>query len=539
MAADPPQKKLRCAIYTRKSTTENLDMDFNTLDAQREAAELFIRSQGWIIRPDRYDDGGFSGGNIERPAMQRLIKDIEDGKVDCVVVYKVDRLSRSLLDFARLIELFDQKGISFVSTTQQFNTAQSLGRLVLNILLSFAQFEREMISERTRDKIGAARRRGKWTGGPPMLGYRVDRERRRLEVVPAEAQQVRVIFQLYLRLRSVRNVMVKLIAMGWKKKAYTTKDGRPTGGGEWDENAVHRLLKNPLYIGKVVYNGEVFDGEHDAIVEVETFERVQQILAAKACGRGPRRGRNPEYLLAGLIHCPRCGKPLTTSSGRGSNGSRKDYRYYTCRTRQARGADKCQGIYVPAADVEPAVIGRVREICADPSIRSEVGRRLDAGKTTIAEDLTRQRTAIEAQIETLTAEGKALVASIKKMGGKGGTLLPARLGEIEVELDKLRLDANELDDRMRGLLEAVGRVSTAVGLLESFDELWDVLAPEERLDLVRLLVERIEVDLEEGRLDLHLHDLAAPFPPVPPPDQSEGTNEAEADEAEVDTEAAE
>jgi len=233
----------------------------------------------------------------------------------------------------------------------------------------------------------------------------------------------------------------------------------------------------------------------------------------------------PVNLLAGLIHCPRCGKPLTTSSGRGSNGSRKDYRYYTCRSRQAHGPDKCKGVYVPAADVEPAVIGRVREICVDPEIRAEVGRRLDAGKTTIAEDLIRERAALELRTETLTAEGKALVASIKQMGGKGGTLLLTRLGEIEAGLDKLRTQANELDERMPGLIEAVGRVSTAVGLLESFDELWDVLAPEERLDLVRLLVERIDVDLDEGKLELHLHDLAAPFPPLPPP--AEGDQQAD------------
>jgi len=528
MAAEKPQKKLRCAIYTRKSTTENLDMDFNTLDAQREAAELYIKSQGWIIRPDRYDDGGFSGANIERPAMQRLINDIEEGKVDCVVVYKVDRLSRSLLDFARLIELFDAKGVSFVSTTQQFNTAQSLGRLVLNLLLSFAQFEREMISERTRDKIGAARRRGKWTGGPPMLGYRVDRERRRLEVVSEEAEQVRVIFQLYLRLRSVRSVMLKLQALGWTKKAFTTKDGRPSGGGDWDENAVHRLLKNPLYVGKVVYNDDLFAGEHEPIIEPATFERVQQILAAKSCGRGPRRGRNPEYLLTGLLFCPKCGKTLTTSSGRGSNGGRKDYRYYACRTRQAHGPGKCIGVYVPATDIEPAVIGRVREICADPAVRAEVTKRLEAGKTAIADDLVAQRAVAQEKIDTLTAEGRSLVASIKQMGGKGGTLLPARLGEVEAELDSLRGQANELDDRMRGLLEAVGRVSTAVGLLESFDELWDVLAPEERVDLVRLLVERIDVDLDAGKLELHLHDLAAPFPPAPPPAPQEDQSGAEA-----------
>lgn len=311
---------------------------------------------------------------------------------------------------------------------------------------------------------------------------------------------------------------VKRQALGWKKKAFTTKDGRESGGGERDENTFHRLLKNPLYIGKVVHNDDVFDGEHEAIIEGETFERVPQLLAAKACGRGPRRGRNPEYLLTSLLFCPKCGKALTTSSGRGSNGSRKDHRYYACRNRQAHGVGKCAGVYVPAADIEPAVIGRVREICADPEVRTEVGRRLDAGKATIADDLTEKRAVLEERIEKLTAEGKALVASIKQMGGKGGTPLPARLGEIEAELDGLRAQANELDDRMRGLIEAVGRVSTAVGLLESFDELWAALAPEERVDLVRLLVARIDVDLDAGKLELHLHDLAAPFPPLPPPE---------------------
>jgi site-specific DNA recombinase len=193
---------VRCAIYTRKSTSEGLDQAFNSLDAQRESAEAYIASQkqlGWLVLPDRYDDGGFSGGTIERPAMQRLIEDIHAGKADCVVVYKVDRLSRSLLDFARLIRLFDEKQVHFVSVTQHFNTADSMGRLTLNILLSFAQFEREVIGERTRDKIAAARRRGQWSGGRPILGYDLDRQRHRLMVNPVEAEQVRAIFKLYLR----------------------------------------------------------------------------------------------------------------------------------------------------------------------------------------------------------------------------------------------------------------------------------------------------------------------------------------------------
>ncbi len=249
-----PPKVVRCAIYTRKSTTEGLDSDFNTLDAQRESAEHYIKSQaaqGWTVVPARYDDGGFTGGNMERPALTRLIDDLERGDVDIVVVYKVDRLSRSLLDFARLIERFEKRGVGLVAVTQHLDTSTSMGRLTLNILLIFAQFEREIISERTRDKIAAARRRGKWTGGPLILGYRVDRERRALEIIPEEAEVVRLAFELYLRTRSIGLTAKRLNARGFKQKKHVSKAGREVGGRPWDKNTVHRLLRNPLYVGKV------------------------------------------------------------------------------------------------------------------------------------------------------------------------------------------------------------------------------------------------------------------------------------------------
>lgn len=512
MNRQPGQPLVRCAIYTRKSTSENLDMDFNTLDAQREAAELYIRSQGWTVLPDRYDDGGFTGANMERPALQRLLEDIDGGKVDSVVVYKVDRLSRSLLDFAKLIELFDKKGISFVSTTQAFNTSQSLGRLVLNILLSFAQFEREMISERTRDKMSAARRKGKWTGGAPVLGYNVDRDRRRLEVVPEEAEQVRLIFHLYLRLRSVDAVTDKLRALGWRKKTYAKKDGQPTGGKPWDANTVHRLLRNPTYLGKVAFKGETYEGEHEAILDEATFQKVQQLLSSKSCGRGPRRQRNPDYLLAGLLHC-RCGSPMTTSSTKARNGG--EYRYYICRSQMPRGPKTCDHPRLPAPEIESLVLERIRTVCADSALRRDLTDRLDDGNASIGRKLATQQAALQLQISALNKEGRELLDSVRAAGGQGSTIAAARLGEIELHLDELRTQAGEVSDQLRGLSAAVGRVNTALELIDHFDQLWTCLVPEERLDVTRLLVRRIDVDEPAGIVRMQLHDLADPLPDQP------------------------
>jgi len=276
-----PARMARCAIYTRKSTEEGLDQEFNSLDAQREAAEAYILSQrgeGLIALPERYDDGGFSGGNLERPALQRLLADIRASAVDCVVVYKVDRLSRSLIDFARIIEVLDKCRVSFVSVTQQFNTTNSLGRLTLNILLSFAQFEREIIGERTRDKMSASRRKGKWTGGHPVLGYDIDPRGGRLILNADEAHRVRAIFKLYLDYNSMLPVVRELDRRGWHTKQWVTKRGGTQGGKPFTKGRLYRLLTNLIYTGNVEFKGQVYDGEHEAILAAETWEKVQQIL---------------------------------------------------------------------------------------------------------------------------------------------------------------------------------------------------------------------------------------------------------------------
>ena len=278
-AAKPTKRTTRCAIYTRKSSEEGLDQEFNSIDAQREAAEAFIASQraeGLTALPDRYDDGGFTGGNMERPALDRLLRDINLGKIDCVVVYKVDRLSRSLMDFARIMQTFETHNVSFVSVTQQFNTTHSMGRLTLNILLSFAQFEREIIGERIRDKLAAQARKGKWTGGVPVLGYDVDRTgpSPHLVVNPKEAAHVRGIFKMYVEEASLLPVVKELAIRGWTNKRRVTKKGQELGGRPFDKSTLHQLLTNPIYTGKMRYKDELHPGEHEAIIDQGLFDKV-------------------------------------------------------------------------------------------------------------------------------------------------------------------------------------------------------------------------------------------------------------------------
>ena len=349
----PPAHTVRCAVYTRKSTEEGLDQDFNSLDAQRESGRAYIKSQaaeGWVCLPRHYDDGGFTGGNMDRPALHQLLADIAQGQVDCVVVYKVDRLSRSLLDFARIMETFEKHQVAFVSVTQQFNTATSMGRLILNVLLSFAQFEREMISERTRDKIAAARRKGKWVGGQPILGYNVDHSK--LVVHEEEAERVRAIFALYLEHRGLLKVVQELEHRGWLNKSWQTRKGHWRGGKSFTKTSLHHLLTNVLYAGKIRYKKEVHPGEHSAIVDKEVWEQVQEVLRGKDPARGsPVRNRSLA-LLKGLLRCRSCGCAMTPTQSC-KNGSKR-YRYYVCINALKRGV--CQARSVPAGAIEPFVI---------------------------------------------------------------------------------------------------------------------------------------------------------------------------------------
>ena len=283
----PERNVLRCAIYTRKSTEHNLDLEFNSLDAQREACEAYIKSQaheGWRLIAGRYDDGAFSGASLQRPALQQLLGEIRAGKIDVVAVYKVDRLTRSLADFAKLVELFDQHGVSFVSITQSFNTTSSMGRLTLNVLLSFAQFEREVIGERVRDKIAASKRKGIWVGGPVPLGYRlVDKK---LVIVPAEAETVRLIFRRYFELGSMGTLMEELDRQGIRTKANRLADSRVRGGIRFGVGPLAHLLKNRFYIGEVVYRGEVHRGEHEPILARDRRRGAGLRAAGASAGSG-------------------------------------------------------------------------------------------------------------------------------------------------------------------------------------------------------------------------------------------------------------
>jgi DNA invertase Pin-like site-specific DNA recombinase len=354
-SAKPVVRKVRCAVYTRKSSEEGLEQEFNSLDAQRESCEAYVASQraeGWLLVPDRYDDGGFSGGTLERPALRRLMADIEGGRVDVVVVYKIDRLSRSLMDFARLVEVFDRHGVTFVSVTQSFNTTTSMGRLTLNVLLSFAQFEREVIGERIRDKFLASRKKGMWMGGNIPLGYSL--LNRKLIVNGAEAALIRSLFERFAKIGSATKLAQELIREGAVGK----------NGKQLDKGALYRLLNNRIYVGDAVHKGIAYPGEHEAIVSRALWDKVHAILKESPRTRSSKNRAQTPALLRGLIFGP-TGHAMVPTHTRKSG---RLYRYYvsTAVLKQGRGA--CPIGRVPAGEIEAAVVGQVRRLLQAPEM---------------------------------------------------------------------------------------------------------------------------------------------------------------------------
>jgi DNA invertase Pin-like site-specific DNA recombinase len=327
---------LPCAIYTRKSSEEGLDQAFNSLDAQREACSAYILSQkalGWSAVPAAYDDGGFSGGNTDRPALQRLLADIGARRIRIVVVYKVDRLTRSLADFAKMVELFDAQGVSFVSVTQQFNTTSSMGRLTLNVLLSFAQFEREVTGERIRDKIAASKRKGLWMGGVAPIGYRADG--RTLVMVETQAAQIREIYRLYLETNCVRRLKAQLDARGWRTAERKSRRLNETGGRPFSRGHLYRILTNPIYAGRIPHKGQAFDGNHAPIIASDVWQAVQDRMAGNRQGQRAQNNTTQSSLLAGLVF-DAAGDRLTPSHAK--KGSVR-YRYYVGRPLIEGGRD--------------------------------------------------------------------------------------------------------------------------------------------------------------------------------------------------------
>ncbi len=494
----------RCAVYTRKSTDEGLDQEFNSLDAQREAGEAFIasqRHQGWECLPDRYDDGGFSGANIERPAMRRLLADIKAGKVDVVVVYKVDRLSRSLLDFARLMEVFERQDVSFVSVTQQFNTATSMGRLVLNVLLSFAQFEREMIAERTRDKIAAARRRGKWTGGPVPLGYQV--KDKKLVVDELEAVVVREIFDLYDAHRSALAVARALNDTGRRTKRHRAQNGNVREAREWSKDGVLRVLKNPIYAGYMPYGDELHEGEHAPLIDRDRWHQVQAAMDGRRRARRSRP-RNPEYLLRGILRCACCGGAMTPASTRKGGST---YRYYRCCTRDKHGRQACTARPLPAEAIERFVVERIRGATADGSLAVDVAKKLHERAANQREALETERARLPKKIAARAAECRKLVDALAQANDTAQRMLEERLDELSAHLGRLEARLAEVEWALAAACETESEIDWVADTLARFDVAWDALTDNNRRRLVRCLVERVEVDEPSGRVTAVLVDL--------------------------------
>jgi site-specific DNA recombinase len=427
------KERVRCAIYTRKSSEEGLEQEFNSLQAQREACEAFIASQrheGWMCLPKAYDDGGFSGATTDRPALQRLLADITVGRVDTIVVYKIDRLTRSLADFAKIVEVLDARGASFVSVTQQFNTTTSMGRLTLNILLSFAQFEREVIGERIRDKIAASKKKGMWMGGIPPLGYRA--QDGKLLVVESEAEIVRAIFRRYAALGSVRLLRDELEARGINSKSWTTASDRRVGGKPLSRGALYLILQNRLYRGEIVHKRQSHPGEHTPIIDQLLWDAVQAQLAANTAERNSGTRTRQLSLLAGMLFDGNGNRMTPTHATK--KGTR--YRYYVSRPLIASDqSDRSAGLRIPAGEIEQAVTSGMRQWLVDPGSVYQATRLADpsAQRRLIARAAEIGRSWPELPAARQRAFLTALIKRIDVVANRIDIhLRPTRLGMVDI-----------------------------------------------------------------------------------------------------------
>ena len=455
---DRHRPKLRCAVYTRKSSEEGLEQDFNSLDAQREACEAFVASQkreGWILLPDMYDDGGFSGGTLERPAFRRLLSDVSAGKIDVVVVYKVDRLTRSLADFAKIVEVFDKNAVSFVSVTQQFNTTSSMGRLTLNILLSFAQFEREVTGERIRDKIAASKKKGMWMGGMPPLGY--DVQDRRLVVNAKEAETVRHIFRRYLELKSVRLLKSDLDAHGIVSKARKASDSSAYGSKPLARGALYLMLQNRVYRGETVHKDKSYPGEHDAIVDERLWNEVQAILHTNRIERADGSSDNRRSMLAGLLSDAH-GERMSPSHA-SKRGTR--YRYYVSRSLiDGTAKTSVGGQRIPAVALEALITRSIREWLADSSkIHQFIGSEVPGA--------VGQKRLIDRAVKFAAAWKDLSAADVHAFIRAVTVRIQVHAERIEVALDRGRLlrwlDEKQLhEDRSKGRDQSVSEPDPVV-----------------------------------------------------------------------------
>ena len=493
------RQTVHCAIYTRVSTPGQDNGDFTSIDNQREACEAYIASQKgkrWVCLPDHYDDVGVSGGTLDRPALFALLQDLESGRVKVVVCYKLDRLSRSLSDFTRLMDEFKDWGVAFVSVTESFATDTPVGRFTMGLLATFAEFERATIAQRTSDKMSAARRRGRWTGGVPVLGYCVHLEGGKLVVNQDEADQVRTIFAIYIKKQSLLAVVEELNRRGWTTKRHVARTGKVTGGGPWTKTNLHHLLVNPIYIGCVRHRGEVYEGAHDAVIEQSTWDKAQALLQENRQNGGARAKNRYGHLLRGLLHCSKCGTAYSPSVTK-KNG--RVYRYYVCSGAQKTGWHTCPKPSLQAKQIEDLIVDQIRHIGKDTALVRETVRQVQVAKkeqkpALVAEQrrLTRQRGKAQQEIRSLL---NALAA-----GQANGPSLSDRLAALETKVAKLDRRLTEILGEIAALDGSSVNQAEVAKALSLFDPIWDVLFPMEQERIIQLLIERIEYDGKTGRL---------------------------------------
>ncbi len=486
--------QIPAAIYARKSTDAKLEQQVNSISVQCAAARSFIESQkhqGWYCIDEELSDNNQSGATLKRPALRRLMQLIKKGKVKVVVVNRLDRISRSLSQFLELMTFFEEHGVALVSVTQNINTSTPMGRLMLSIIMSFSEFERELICERVTERMYAARKNGQFLGGRPVLGYNIKPEGRALEIDEIEAIRVREIFELYLELRSIKAVVLELKKRGWKNKQWVTREGKVIGGTDFTASTLHNLLKNQIYTGKVTLKGEIYEGQHNGIVDPDIFARVQSMLANNDVQKGNRNRNSHDALLKGLLKCKSCGTAFVHA---GTKKKSKYYRYYTCSNKRLNGAHACPSPSIPAGEIENLVTEQLMSIGTNPELQEMVHRQLaeamDAKQATSA----RAKKTATQQLNRITKE----LASSREFGASESLILHLEQKRQEAE--------NALENAEKDATWHQPSKEDVIAVVRDMAGLWPMFNTGEKCAFVKTLIRQVEYDAVEGSITLHFND---------------------------------
>lgn len=490
----PEPHSVPVAIYTRKSTDAKIEQEVNSLSVQRASAESFIQSQkhrGWYCIDEKLDENNVSGATLDRPVLNRLKQLIRDGQVKVVLINRLDRISRSLSQFLELMEFFDAHGVALVSVTQNFNTGDSMGRLMVQVIMSFAEFERSLIRDRVTERMHAARKKGRFIGGRPVLGYNIKPGGGELELDELEAIRIREIFALYLELRSVKATVCELTRRGWHNKQWVTREGKVSGGTPFSLSGLHNLLTNPIYIGKVTLKGETFDGRHEGIVDPKVFEQVQAMLSGNSMQQGSRKRNSQSALLKGLLMCKSCDAPFVHTYTKKKN---RMYRYYTCSHKRLQGAEVCPSPSIPAGEIEKLVVDQLLSIGTNPGLQETVYRQLVEAMEQKRSDLAQQRKTARQQLDRIHRE----LASSREFDAPLSLIrhLEAKQREAETLLEDTGRDGSLHQPTREEIVET----------LRDMHSLWPSFNAGEKCAFVKTLVQQVDYDAVEGNITLHFND---------------------------------